>query len=116
MATIAIGRPKLGSMLDPGRGATRELWCAPLGMRDDDLHDTQTDASVLTSDEFASLLQARGDTVDKRSYGAPLVIAGSADFPGAAILCALGSAQRAPAPDMLPLPYRTVSSTRYART
>jgi NAD(P)H-hydrate repair Nnr-like enzyme with NAD(P)H-hydrate epimerase domain len=46
VATIAIGRPKLGSMLDPGRGATRDLWCAPLGMRDDDLPNTETDAFV----------------------------------------------------------------------
>ena len=93
IATIAIGRPKLGSMLDPGRGATRDLWCAPLGMHDDDLHDVETDAFVMTSDEFSSLLPVRGDTADKRSAGAPLIIAGSTDFPGAAILCALGAAR-----------------------
>ena len=93
IATIAIGRPKLGSMLDPGRGATRDLWCAPLGMHDDDLHDVETDAFVVTSDEFSSLLPVRSDTADKRSAGAPLIIAGSADFPGAAILCALGAAR-----------------------
>ena len=92
-ATVAIGRPKLGSMLDPGRGATRDLWCAPIGMRDEDLKQAETDAFVVTSDEFASLLPARGEMADKRSSGAPLVIVGSAEFPGAAILCALGAAR-----------------------
>jgi len=112
IATIAIGRPKLGSMLDPGRGATRDLWCAPLGMRDDDLRDAQTDAFVVTSDEFASLLPARGDTADKRSSGAPLVIAGSAEFPGAAILCALGAARAGAGYVTVAVPHGAIDTAR----
>jgi NAD(P)H-hydrate epimerase len=99
-------------MLDPGRGATRDLWCAPLGMRDDDLHDAETDASVLTSDEFSSLLPVRSDTADKRSAGAPLIIGGSADFPGAAILCALGAARAGAGYVTVAVPHGAVDTVR----
>jgi NAD(P)H-hydrate epimerase len=112
VATIAIGRPKLGSMLDPGRGATRDLWCAPLGMRDDDLPNTETDAFAMTSDDFASLLPVRGEMADKRSSGAPLVIAGSAQFPGAAILCALGAARAGAGYVTVAVPHGAVDTVR----
>jgi len=112
IATIAIGRPKLGSMLDPGRGATRDLWCAPLGMRDDDLHDAPTEAFVATSDDFASLLPARTATGDKRTSGAPLIIAGSAQFPGAAILCALGAARAGAGYVTVAVPFGAVDAVR----
>ncbi len=93
-ATVALGRPKLGCVLDAGRDATGELWCAPIGMLDDDadgIDDPRTE--VLTPAEFAALLPARPDEADKRSAGAPLVVAGSTQFPGAAVLCAWGAAR-----------------------
>jgi hydroxyethylthiazole kinase-like uncharacterized protein yjeF len=46
IATIAIGRPKAGSLLDPGRDATGDLWCAPIGMHDADLTDAGPDTFV----------------------------------------------------------------------
>jgi NAD(P)H-hydrate epimerase len=92
IATIALGRPKLGSFLDPGRDATGDLWCAPLGMRDDDA-PAQDDTFVLTDDTFDALRPRRGADGDKRAAGAPLIVAGSEQFPGAAILCALGAAR-----------------------
>jgi hydroxyethylthiazole kinase-like uncharacterized protein yjeF len=93
-ATIALGRPKLGCLLESGRDATGELWCAPIGMRDGDANaagDPRTD--VLTPPEFAALLPARSGESDKRSAGAPLIVAGSTQFPGAAVLCAWGAAR-----------------------
>jgi NAD(P)H-hydrate epimerase len=39
------------------------------------------------------LLPQRAAQSDKRSAGAPLIVAGSAQFPGAAVLCALGAAR-----------------------
>jgi NAD(P)H-hydrate epimerase len=39
------------------------------------------------------MLPTRGAASDKRSAGAPLIIAGSEQFPGAAILCAMGAAR-----------------------
>jgi NAD(P)H-hydrate epimerase len=93
VATVALGRPKLGSMLEPGRSVTGNLWCAPIGMRGDDASSGEVDAFVLTDDAFDALRPRRADDSEKRSAGAPLVIAGSEQFPGAAVLCALGAAR-----------------------
>jgi hydroxyethylthiazole kinase-like uncharacterized protein yjeF len=93
VATVALGRPKLGSMLEPGRDATGDLWCAPIGMRGDDAGSGDVDAFLLTDDAFDLLRPRRHDDSEKRSAGAPLIIAGSEQFPGAAVLCALGAAR-----------------------
>jgi len=93
VATVALGRPKLGSMLEPGRNATGDLWCAPLGMRGDDAGRGDLDTFFMTNDDFDALLPRRSEDAEKRSSGAPLVIAGSEQFPGAAVLCALGAAR-----------------------
>jgi hydroxyethylthiazole kinase-like uncharacterized protein yjeF len=87
-ATIALGRPKLGAMLDPGRDAGGDLWCAPIGMRDADADGVDAGTFVLDDAEFAALRPQRAEDSEKRLSGAPLVLAGSALFGGAAILCA----------------------------
>ncbi len=92
-ATIALGAPKLGCFLEPGRGATGDLWCDDLGMRDADAGDASYTAHVMTDPEFGALLPRRAGESDKRSSGAPLVLAGSPQFPGAAVLCARGAAR-----------------------
>jgi hydroxyethylthiazole kinase-like uncharacterized protein yjeF len=93
VATVALGRPKLGSFLDPGRDATGDLWCAPIGMHDGDANGIDLASYVLTADAFDALRPKRADESEKRSAGAPLIVAGSEQFPGAAILCALGAAR-----------------------
>ena len=95
-ATIALGRPKLGCFVESGRDAAGDLWCAPLRMRDEDANGIDDPPSeVLTAAEFAALLPVRPPDAEKRSAGAPLVVAGSTQFPGAAVLCALGAARAA---------------------
>ena len=95
VATIALGHPKLGCFLEAGRDVTGDLWCAPIGMRDEDAPNGENAAGteVLTEAEFAALLPRRPDDADKRSSGAPLIVAGSTQFPGAAVLCAWGAAR-----------------------
>lgn len=93
VATVALGRPKLGSFLDPERDATGDLWCAPIGMHDGDARGIDLDTYVLTADSFDALRPKRAPESEKRSAGAPLIVAGSEQFPGAAILCALGAAR-----------------------
>jgi len=93
-ATLALGRPKLGCVLDAGRARTGELWCAPIGMRDDDAAGVDDPPVWVMDDaEFAARLPHRADESEKRSAGAPLVVAGSTQFPGAAVLCAWGAAR-----------------------
>lgn len=93
VATIALGAPKLGCFLEPARGYVGELWCDDLGMHGDDAGRADGDVYVLTGREFAALLPRRGADAEKRSAGAPLIIAGSAQFPGAAVLCSRGAAR-----------------------
>ncbi|MBV9440855.1 MAG: NAD(P)H-hydrate dehydratase [Candidatus Eremiobacteraeota bacterium] len=94
VATLALGRPKLGCFLDPARSRIDALWCAPIGMRDDDARGVDDPpAEVLDAGEFAAMLPRRADESDKRSAGAPLIVAGSTQFPGAAVLCAWGAAR-----------------------
>jgi ADP-dependent NAD(P)H-hydrate dehydratase / NAD(P)H-hydrate epimerase len=93
-AMIALGRPKRGCLLGPARDTAGALWCAPIGMRDEDagaIDEPRTE--VLTPAEFAALLPRRGEDADKRSAGAPLIVAGSTQFPGAAVLAAWGAAR-----------------------
>jgi NAD(P)H-hydrate epimerase len=112
LATIALGRPKLGSFLDPGRAVTGDLWCAPIGMRDADGDGVDPDTFVLTDGEFDRLRPRRGDDDEKRSAGAPLVIAGSEQFPGAAILCARGAARAGAGYVTVAVPERAASAVR----
>jgi NAD(P)H-hydrate epimerase len=70
-----------------------ELWCGDLGMNDLDVPVRDGEAHVLTDREFAGLLPKRHDEAEKRLAGAPLIIAGSTQFPGAAVLCARGAAR-----------------------
>src|SRR5581483_2069888 len=52
-----------------------------------------TNFSILENKTFLQLLPKRDADSDKRSAGAPLIVAGSSQFPGAAVLCALGAAR-----------------------
>jgi len=93
-ATVALGRPKLGCFLEGGRDATGALWCAPIGMRDADADGIDDPPSeVLDDAAFAALLPVRSEDAEKRSAGAPLIVAGSTQFPGAAVLAAMGAAR-----------------------
>ena len=92
-AAIALGRPKLGCFLDAGRDHLGALWCAPIGMRDDDAAGIGEPVEVLAPDEFRALLPIRAAESDKRASGAPLIVAGSTQFPGAAVLATWGAAR-----------------------
>jgi len=92
-ATISLGAPKLGLLLEPARSCCGALYVGDIGI------DAQIEAlggdvyDALDAEEFLDLLPSRGEESDKRSAGAPLVIAGSAQFPGAGVLCARGAAR-----------------------
>ena len=90
VATITIGALKLGLLLDPARESTGELWLAPIGFP---AAYEGVVARVLDDAEFRALVPQRGATADKRRAGAPLIVAGSEQFPGAAVLCAWAAAR-----------------------
>lgn len=91
--TVCLGAPKLGLLLEPARAAVGRLVVDSIGMRDEVERAAGPRYAVLFGDEFAQLRPSRGAAMDKRGAGAPLVIAGSAQFPGAAVLCARAAAR-----------------------
>jgi hydroxyethylthiazole kinase-like uncharacterized protein yjeF len=95
--TVALGAIKLGLLLDSAREYVGELYVADIGIQDTDIKASLPKNvpayHVLTANEFLALLPRRGAHVDKRSSGAPLLVAGSAQFPGAAVLCARAAAR-----------------------
>ena len=89
--TLALGALKLGLLLDPGREAAGELWLAPIGFPPAAYEGVV--AHCLDDAEFRALVPGRSPVADKRRSGAPLILGGSQQFPGAAVLCAQGAAR-----------------------
>jgi len=92
-ATVALGAAKIGLMLEPARNFVGTLYVGDIGLGDDVARADGTSFAALDDAEFLALLPTRGAESDKRSSGAPLVVAGSGQFPGAAVLCARGAAR-----------------------
>ena len=91
--TVTLGALKPGLLLQPGRSCTGDLWLADIGMPEDILQAQPRAFAALDDAEFLALLPHRADTSDKRSSGAPLIVAGSEQFPGAAVLTAMAAAR-----------------------
>lgn len=91
--TLTLGAAKPGLLLEPARAHVGSLWCARIGIDDATLAAHAGEFAALDAGAFLDLLPRRATTADKRAAGAPLVIAGSAQFPGAAVLCARAAAR-----------------------
>jgi NAD(P)H-hydrate epimerase len=91
--TVSLGALKVGLLLDPARSYVGQLYVADIGLADEVASLGAPFFATLTPDEFWNLLPRRSETADKRSAGAPLVLAGSHQFPGAAVLCARAAAR-----------------------
>jgi ADP-dependent NAD(P)H-hydrate dehydratase / NAD(P)H-hydrate epimerase len=91
--TVTLAAVKPGLLLEPAREYVGELWVGRIGIDDATLAAQPREFAALDDEEFLRLLPRRGGDAEKRSAGAPLVIAGSAQFPGAAVLCARGAAR-----------------------
>jgi NAD(P)H-hydrate epimerase len=91
--TVTLGALKIGLLLEPARSQAGTLCVGDLGLDAEiaglgaPLYDALGDA------DFLRLLPRRASESDKRSAGAPLIVAGSVQFPGAAVLCARGAAR-----------------------
>ena len=92
-ATVTLGALKIGLLLEPAKSNVGELWLGEIGLPQAALDEQNVEFASLDDAEFLALLPQRAQDSDKRKAGAPLLIAGSEQFPGAAILCALGAAR-----------------------
>lgn len=91
--TVTLAAAKPGLLLEPALDHVGDLWVGRIGIDDAILASQPQRFATLDDNAFLSLLPQRAAASDKRSAGAPLIIAGSAQFPGAAVLCALGAAR-----------------------
>lgn len=92
-ATVTLGALKAGLLLDPARAHVGDLWFARIGFDDTLVAPHAHRFRTLDDRELLALLPRRPDNAEKRSAGAPLIVAGSVQFPGAAVLCARGAAR-----------------------
>lgn len=92
-ATITLAAMKPGLLFEPARAYAGELWIADIGIDDATLRTHAKTFDALDDAAFLDLLPRRTRDADKRSAGAPLIVAGSAQFPGAAVLCARAAAR-----------------------
>ncbi len=92
-STLTLAALKPGLLLETARPFVGSLYCAEIGIDDATLRQHARTYAALDDDAFLSMLPGRAFETDKRGAGAPLVIAGSRQFPGAAVLCALGAAR-----------------------
>ena len=92
-ATVTLGALKPGLLLTPGRSHTGDLWLGEIAMPRDVLLAQPRTFSALDDAGFLKLLPNRALASDKRSAGAPLIIAGSEQFPGAAVLASMSAAR-----------------------
>jgi NAD(P)H-hydrate epimerase len=90
--TIALGAMKSEVLLER-RADAGELWIADIGISPVTLRAHARTFAALDDDAFLDLLPRRARESDKRESGAPLIVAGSGQFPGAAVLCARGAAR-----------------------
>jgi hydroxyethylthiazole kinase-like uncharacterized protein yjeF len=91
--TVTLAALKPGLLFETTRDNVGELWCAQIGITEETLREHARTYAALDDRAFSNSLPRRSPESDKRKAGAPLVVAGSRQFPGAAVLCALGAAR-----------------------
>jgi len=90
--TVTMGLPKVGLLVYPGAAYCGEVVVADLGLpRRMVLDDPSISTEVATASQVARLLPPRAPDTHKGTYGRVLLVAGSARFPGAPKLAALGA-------------------------
>ncbi len=90
--TVTMGLPKVGLLVYPGAAYCGEVVVADLGLpRKLVLEGAALTTEVATAAQVGRLLPPRAPETHKGTYGRVLVVAGSARFPGAPKLAALGA-------------------------
>ncbi len=87
--TVATGLIKRGLLLWPGRGYAGEIVVAPIGLSS--LDGVLTMSELLTASQARTLLPPRPADAHKGVFGKVLVVAGSINYPGAAVLACAGA-------------------------
>ncbi len=91
--TVALGALVPAHLLDPARAFVGKLILADIGFPPDLLAALPARFVTLDGASARAAMPRRDERADKRSAGSLLVIAGSEQFPGAAVLCARAAAR-----------------------
>jgi len=86
--TFALGLPKFGLYLSPGRELSGVVEVIPIGIPDDAVNQVDSQIRLITPELVASLLPKRNPTAHKGDCGRLYLLAGSTGLSGAAVLCA----------------------------
>lgn len=86
--TVAFQFPKIGQLLHPGRARCGELRVVDIGIPPSRLSMVQPVTTVLDDDTIDAALPPRAGNSHKGHFGHLLVVAGSPDRPGSALLAA----------------------------
>jgi NAD(P)H-hydrate epimerase len=89
--TITLGAPKIGLFVFPGKRAAGEVWVADISLPEASAASAGCQHFLLTSDMVASILPPRDDGMHKGDGGKTLLLAGSAEYPGAGIIASYGA-------------------------
>jgi hydroxyethylthiazole kinase-like uncharacterized protein yjeF len=108
-ATLTIGALKLGLLLDPARENVGDLWLAPIGFPS--TYEGVV-AHALDDAELRALIPQRQQATEKRHAGAPLLLTGSEQFSGAAVLCARAAARAGAGYVTVAIPERAAPALR----
>jgi len=85
-ATVTFALPKLGHVVHPGRSHAGEVEVVDIGIPYQLIEAIEPAASLIDDDEITDAVPPREANSHKGSYGHLLVVAGSPDRPGAALL------------------------------
>ena len=91
--TVTLSALKPGLLLEPAMDVVGALWFADIGIGHDVFEAQPRTFAAVDDVELLALLPKRSRDSDKRASGAPLIVAGSSQFTGAAVLCARGAAR-----------------------
>jgi NAD(P)H-hydrate epimerase len=89
--TLTFGLPKLGQLLQPGASHCGHLVVQEIGFPRQLTHSEEWPGQWVTAEQVGHWLPQRGPGSHKRSVGKLLVVAGSSQYPGAALLSTLGA-------------------------
>ncbi|WP_041083761.1 bifunctional ADP-dependent NAD(P)H-hydrate dehydratase/NAD(P)H-hydrate epimerase [Thermotoga profunda] len=89
--TVTFGLPKLCHVLYPGRELCGKLKVASIGIPRFLRESKQITRQIITKQMVKKILPRRVKDSHKGSYGKVLVIAGSRDYPGAAVLTSIAA-------------------------
>lgn len=89
--TCTFGLPKIGHLLFPGAMNVGRLMLTNVGFPQVLLTDPEIQTNILTSIEAKALLPKRPINAHKGTFGKVVVVGGSSNYPGAALLSGLGA-------------------------